>query len=62
MERLNAALRNALQNPEIVARFTELGTAPVPLEDVTPDSLETKYKSEIEFWRPLIEAAGGHAQ
>lgn len=61
MERLNASLRKALQDPEIIERFAELGTAPVPMDDVTPESLEAKYTSEIEFWRPLIEKSGEHA-
>ncbi len=60
-DKLNAALRTALEDPNVVKRFAELGTAPVPLEDATPAALEAKYKSEIAFWRPLLEKAGQFA-
>jgi tripartite-type tricarboxylate transporter receptor subunit TctC len=58
VERLSAALRVALADPEVAARFAELGTAPVSAEDATPAALEAKLASEIERWRPVITAAG----
>jgi len=61
VERLQASLQKALADETVVRRFAELGTEPVPVEDATPASLERKYKSEIEFWRPLIEKAGQYA-
>lgn len=61
IERLTNALQAALQDETVLARFSELGTSPVPLEDATPESLENKLTSEIEFWRPLIEQAGEYA-
>ncbi len=60
-EKLTAALQAALQDEKVVTRFAELGTHPVPPEDATPRSLEAKYKSEIDFWRPLIQEAGQYA-
>ncbi|MFD2238036.1 tripartite tricarboxylate transporter substrate-binding protein [Aureimonas populi] len=60
-ERLTEALRIALADETVIQRFAELGTTPVPQEDITPQSLEALFKSEIEFWRPLIEQAGEYA-
>lgn len=61
IERLSGALQAALQDETVVQRFAELGTAPVSMEEATPASLEETYKSEIEFWRPLIVEAGEYA-
>ena len=61
IERLTGALQAALQDETVLARFEELGTTPVPLEDATPESLEAQLTSQIEFWRPLIEEAGEYA-
>ncbi|KQT85238.1 tripartite tricarboxylate transporter substrate-binding protein [Aurantimonas sp. Leaf443] len=61
VERLEASLQKALKDETVVRRFAELGTEPVSTKDATPASLEAKYKSEIEFWRPLIEKAGEYA-
>ena len=43
-------------------RFAELGTAPVPPEDATPQALQAKLRAEIDRWRPVIEAAGEFAE
>ncbi|WP_185983036.1 tripartite tricarboxylate transporter substrate-binding protein [Aureimonas mangrovi] len=61
IETLSSALQVALQDETVLARFNELGTAPVPLEDATRESLKNQYESQIEFWRPLIEQAGEYA-
>lgn len=58
---LTGALQTALADETVIQRFADLGTAPVPAADVTPESLEAKVRSEIEFWRPLIEQAGEYA-
>jgi tripartite-type tricarboxylate transporter receptor subunit TctC len=58
VERLSKALQTALADPEVAARFAELGTAPVPAADATPAALQAKLEGEIARWRPIITAAG----
>jgi tripartite-type tricarboxylate transporter receptor subunit TctC len=60
-ERLTAALQVALADPEIGAKFAELGTAPSPAADATPDALKARLEAEIARWQPVIEAAGVYA-
>lgn len=60
-ERLTQSLQATLQDERVIARFADLGTAPVALEDATPESLEAHFRSELEFWRPIIEEAGEYA-
>jgi tripartite-type tricarboxylate transporter receptor subunit TctC len=60
-ERLSAALQKALADPEIAAKFGELGTMPSPAADATPAALQAKLESEIARWQPVIEAAGVYA-
>lgn len=61
VERLSQALQAALQDPLVIERFADLGTSPSPQEDATPAALRAKVESEIELWRPIIEAAGVYA-
>ncbi|MEW9808489.1 tripartite tricarboxylate transporter substrate-binding protein [Mesorhizobium marinum] len=60
-ERLSKALQVALKDPNVVARFAELGTAPSSEADATPAALKAKLESEIARWKPVIEAAGQYA-
>ncbi len=57
-ERLTAALQKALADPEIAAKFGELGTAPSSAADATPAALQAKLETEIARWKPVIEGAG----
>lgn len=59
--RLEAALQTALTNETVVARFAELGTAPVSADQATPAALTDTLTSQIELWRGVIEAAGVYA-
>jgi tripartite-type tricarboxylate transporter receptor subunit TctC len=59
---LSDALVAALADETVVQRFAELGTAPVPPEDATPQALQDKLLSEIARWKPVIEAAGVYAE
>lgn len=59
--KLSAALQTALQDETVIERFADLGTAPSPQDDATPEALRAKLEAEIELWRPLIEAAGVYA-
>jgi tripartite-type tricarboxylate transporter receptor subunit TctC len=60
-DRLTEALKKALQDGNVTARFTELGTEPVPLDQATPAALKTKLETEIARWTPVIKAAGVYA-
>ena len=60
-ERLSKSLQVALKDPNVVARFAELGTTPSPEADATPAALKTKLESEIARWKPVIDSAGQYA-
>ena len=59
--KLNAALKTALKDPNVVGKFAELGTEPVPQDRATPEVLRAHLKSEIEKWAPIIKKAGVYA-
>ena len=61
IERLTTSLQKALKDPNVTARFAELGTEPVAADQATGPALEAKLKSEIERWAPVIKAAGVYA-
>jgi len=61
IDKLVAALQSALKDPEIIAKFAELGTEPVPQNRATPEALRTHLKSEIDKWSPIIKKAGVYA-
>ena len=56
--KLNAAMKEALADPAIRARFSDLGLDIVPRERQTPEALGAFQKAEIEKWSPQIRAAG----
>ena len=60
-QKLSASLQKALKDPNVTARFAELGTAPVTDAEATPDGLKAKLESEVARWKPIIEAAGQYA-
>ncbi|WP_426235947.1 tripartite tricarboxylate transporter substrate-binding protein [Pararhizobium sp. DWP1-1-3] len=60
-ERLSKALQVALKDPNVVARFAELGTVPSAESEATPAALKAKLESEIARWKPVIESAGQYA-
>jgi tripartite-type tricarboxylate transporter receptor subunit TctC len=61
IDRLSQSLKTALKDETVVKRLAELGTAPVPEDQATPEALKQKLSSEIERWRPIITAAGQFA-
>jgi tripartite-type tricarboxylate transporter receptor subunit TctC len=61
IDKLEAALKAALQDPAIIKRFADLGTEPVPLAKATPAALKAHLSSEIKRWEPLIKKAGEFA-
>jgi tripartite-type tricarboxylate transporter receptor subunit TctC len=61
MDKLVAALKSALTDPNVVAKFAELGTEPVAQSRATPEALRLHLKAEIEKWSPIIRKAGTYA-
>ncbi len=59
---LTDALKAALADQNVIDKFAELGTAPVPDDQSTPEGHRAKLESQIELWKPIIEAAGVSAQ
>src|SRR4029434_8982172 len=60
--RLNAAMVQALADPAVSARFTELGLDVASREQQTPEGLAGFQKAEIDKWWPIIKEAGISAQ
>jgi tripartite-type tricarboxylate transporter receptor subunit TctC len=56
--RLNAAVVEALADPVIRARLSELSQDIPPRDQQTPQALGAFHKTEIEKWWPIIKAAG----
>jgi tripartite-type tricarboxylate transporter receptor subunit TctC len=59
--KLNAALKTALQDPKVIARFADLGTEPVAQERATPEVHKAFLAAEVAKWKPIIQAAGVYA-
>jgi tripartite-type tricarboxylate transporter receptor subunit TctC len=60
--KLNAATVEALADPALQKRFTELGLDIAPREQQTPEGLAAFQKTEIDKWWPIIKASGIGAQ
>ena len=56
--RLNGAMMQALADPGLRARFTDLGLDVATREQQAPEGLAAFHKAEIEKWWPIIKAAG----
>ena len=56
LEKINAALRAALQDPNVALRMAELSS-----DKVTPAGLKNFLESEIAKWGPVIKKAGIYA-
>src|SRR6476469_4541064 len=59
---LNKAMVEALADPAVKARFTELGLDVAAREQQTPEGLAAFQKVEIDKWWPIIKEAGVTAQ
>ena len=60
--KLNAAMTEALADPAVAARFTELGLDVAPRAQQTPEGLAAFQQAEIDKWWPIIKSAGIGAQ
>jgi tripartite-type tricarboxylate transporter receptor subunit TctC len=57
VSKLNAAVVEALADPNVRARLETLGQEIFPREQQTPEALAAYHKAEIERWWPIIKAA-----
>ncbi|MES2712430.1 MAG: tripartite tricarboxylate transporter substrate-binding protein [Pseudomonadota bacterium] len=60
-ERLSAAIRAALKEPRLQARFAEMVTTPASDEKATPAFHARFLAAEVARWRPIITAANSYA-
>jgi tripartite-type tricarboxylate transporter receptor subunit TctC len=60
--KLNAAAVEAMADPNVRARFAELGQDMPPRSEQTPEALGAFQKAEIDKWWPLIKAANIKAE
>ncbi|MBO4227943.1 tripartite tricarboxylate transporter substrate-binding protein [Bradyrhizobium neotropicale] len=61
VKKLSKTLQEALRDPDLVKRFNEINTEPVAQDEATPEALKVKLVSEVDRWKPIIEAAGQFA-
>ena len=60
--KLNAATVEALADPALQQRFSDLGLDVAPRAQQTPEGLAAFQKTEIDKWWPIIKSAGIGAQ
>ncbi|MGB6536561.1 MAG: tripartite tricarboxylate transporter substrate-binding protein [Xanthobacteraceae bacterium] len=58
VDRINAAVQKAMQDPTLDARMKQIGADIPPPEQRTPAALGHLVAAEIDKWVPLIKAAG----
>jgi len=61
IDKLAAALQEALKDDTVKKRFADLGAEPVPLDKATPAALSAHLKAEVAKWAPIIQKAGQYA-
>ncbi len=62
---LNDALRKAVTDPEVVAKFKQLGTVPYPDKELSPEAHAKLFAADLPRVAKLVEASGakpGEAQ
>jgi tripartite-type tricarboxylate transporter receptor subunit TctC len=58
IDKLSAALKQALKDEIVATRFADLSTSPATDAQATPEALQKKLLGEIDRWAPIIKAAG----
>jgi tripartite-type tricarboxylate transporter receptor subunit TctC len=61
IDKLSAALQEALKDDTVKKRFADLGAEAYPTDKATPAALRVFLKSEIDKWGPIIKKAGVYA-
>jgi tripartite-type tricarboxylate transporter receptor subunit TctC len=61
LDKVNAAVRVALKDPDVTRRMADLGAEIAPDSKLTPEGLQTWLKSEIDKWGPVIRSSGTFA-
>jgi tripartite-type tricarboxylate transporter receptor subunit TctC len=61
VDKLSNALKTALKEPDVMKRFNDISTTPVPESRATPNAAQSTLTSEIDRWAPIIKAAGQFA-
>jgi tripartite-type tricarboxylate transporter receptor subunit TctC len=61
VQKLSTALKGALRDPDLVKRFNDINTDPMPEDRATPEAAQRTLLSEIDRWAPMINAAGEYA-
>ena len=61
LDKMNAAVRTALKDPDVMRRMAELGAEIAPDSKLSPDGLRSWLKAEIDRWGPIIRASGTFA-
>jgi len=61
IDKLVAALQEAVKDPTVNQRFADLGATAYPADKATPAALQAHVKAEIDKWAPIIKKAGIYA-
>ena len=61
IDKINVALRAALQDPMVKQRLADLSSDVPPMDKVTPAGLKSHLEAEIKKWGPVIRKAGIYA-
>src|SRR5438067_9416438 len=61
IDKLLAAMQQALKDPAVQQKFADLGAITYPAEMQNPQALQRHLKAEIDKWSPIIRKAGIYA-
>ena len=61
IDKLVAAMQEALRDPGLLQKYADLGAVTAPLEQQTPQALQRHLKAETDKWGPIIKKAGVYA-
>jgi tripartite-type tricarboxylate transporter receptor subunit TctC len=61
LDKINAALRTAMQDPTVVQRLADLSSDIPSADKMTAAGLKTHLEAEINKWSPVIKKAGIYA-